>query len=155
MASPVIDLAISLISDLQTQTGLTFTRRIAPYLKREDITGGKWIVIVAGDEQETAGRHIDRSTLTVDVAYQEPLPEKTDAQPNPLENLSWFDVTMAKVEDVKNLFRGNGPLRDAAYDGLVFFRMINTPIYRPDLHVDYQIFTSVVRLEFVGEIASS
>jgi hypothetical protein len=88
------------------------------------------------------------------VAYQEPLPDKTDAQPNPLENMVWFDATMAEVEPVKNLYRGGGPLRDTVYDGLQFARMLNTPIYRPDLHIDHQIFTSVVRLEFVGEIPS-
>jgi hypothetical protein len=59
VAAPIIELAKSLIIDLADETGYTFERRVAPYLKREQVIGGKWIVIAAGDEQEMAGRHGD------------------------------------------------------------------------------------------------
>lgn len=153
MAAPVISIADDLVTKLAVATGYTFERRSAPYLSREDVVGGKWFVVPAGDEQVIKARNVDRSTLTIDVAYQEPLPEKSDAYPDPIENLVWFDAVMAKVEDVKNLFRGNGDLRDTRFaTHFDFFTMTNTPIYRPDLMTDYQIFTAVIRLEFVGEI---
>lgn len=156
MAAPIVELADDLVSKLATATGYTFARRMGPYLQRDDLDdGGRWIVVAAGDEQTAKARQVDRSTLIVDVAYQEALPESTDAAPNPLENLSWLDARMERVENVKNAFRGEGSLRDADWPGdLVFVRMTNSPIYRPDILTDYQIFTAVIRLEFVGELES-
>ena len=155
MAAPVITLTDDLIAKLETETGYTFTRRISPYLKREQITGGKWIAVATGDEQVIKAREVDRSTLTIDIAYQEPLPDKTDDEPDPLENATWFDAVMAKIETVKNAFRGDGNLRqDSFAGGFQFSTMTNTPIYRPDLMMDFQIFTAVIRFEFVGEITA-
>lgn len=156
MAAPVLTLTDDLISKLATATGYTFTRRVSPFLKREQIVGGKWIAIAAGDEQAIRAREVDRTTLTIDIAYQEPLPDKTDAQPDPLENKTWFDAAMAKLENVKNQFRGDGDLRQASFaGGFQFATMTNTPIYRPDLMMDFQIFTAVIRFEFTGEITAT
>lgn len=155
MAAPIITLAAELKTQLESAIGGTFERRNAPYFRRDDIEDGKWIIVAAGDEQTIRSRIADRSTLTIDIAYQEALPDKTDANPDPTENHTWFDDKMAKVEAVKNLFRagGNGPLRDYQWgNGLYFQTMTNSPIYRPDMMQDYQIFTSVIRLTFVGEI---
>lgn len=158
MAAPVITLADDLVTNLNTQlSGYNFERRVGPYLKKSEIASGKWIVVPAGDEQEIRARQVDRSTLTVDVAYQEPLPDTTDAQPNPIENLPWFDANMAKIDAVKALFRGEGAFRNMAFDPngeFILQSMTNTPIYRPDLMQDHQIFTAVIRLEFAGEITS-
>lgn len=156
MAAPVITLADDLVSKLNTQTGYTFERRQAPYLNRSLLTSGKWIVVPAGDSQEIGARKVDKTTLTVDVGYQEALPAKTDAEPDPIENQTFFDDRMSKLEVVKALFRGEGALRNADFNpssSFVFQSMNNTPIYRPDLMNDHQIFTAVIRLEFLGEIA--
>ena len=156
MPAPVLTLTDDLISKLATATGYTFTRRISPFLKREQIIGGKWIAIAAGDEQAIEAREVDRTTLTIDIAYQEPLPDKSDLQPDPLENKTWFDAVMAKIENVKNQFRGDGDLRQTAYaGGFQFSTMTNTPIYHPDLMMDFQIFTAVIRFEFTGEITAT
>ena len=73
-----------------------------------------------------------------------------------MENKTWFDAVMAKLEEIKNLFRGDGDLRQATFaDGFQFSTMTNTPIYRPDLIQDFQIFTAVMRFEFVGEVTST
>ena len=83
------------------------------------------------------------------------MPDKTDDEPDPLENATWFDAVMAKIETVKNAFRGDGNLRqDTFAGGFQFSTMTNTPIYRPDLMMDFQIFTAVIRFEFVGEITA-
>lgn len=159
MAAPVITLADDLLAALNddNNTPYTFERRVGPYLKKEDVAAGKWIVVPAGDVGTIRAREVDRSVLTIDVGYQEALPEKSTAQPNPLENLPWFDERMARLEVVKALFRGQGDLRNAKFDPdaeFVFQSMENSPIYRPDLMQDYQIFTAVIRLEFAGEITS-
>ena len=156
MAAPAITLTDDLITELETATGYTFTRRISPYLKREDIAGGKWLAVATGDEQAIKAREVDRTTLTIDIAYQEPLPDKTDDEPDPMENKTWFDAVMAKLEEIKNLFRGDGDLRQATFaGGFQFSTMTNTPIYRPDLIQDFQIFTAVIRFEFVGEVTAT
>lgn len=157
MSAPTIELAKELITQLELHTEYDFERRVAPYLKRPDVVGGKWIVIASGDSQARRGRKVDLSTLTIDIAYQEALPDKTTANPNPLENLTWFDATMAKVESLKNLFRPGGELHEHVFatGDAIFQSMENAPLYRPDLHVDYQIFTSVVRLEFLAEIPAT
>ena len=166
MASPIITLADNLKTKLEANTSFTFTRRNAPYFKREDVEDGKWIIVAAGDEQAIRARNVDRSTLIVDVAYQETMPDKTDANPDPSENMTFFDNRMLLVEEVKNLFRGGGPLRNTTFDAgnlnalnqaipVYFQSMSNSPIYRPDMIRDYQIFTSVVRLEFAGELPYS
>jgi hypothetical protein len=155
VAVPVIELADDLVTKLGTETGETFERRVTAYFSRDDVSAGKWVVIPAGDETEIKGRMVDSSTLTVDVGYQEALPEKTSSERDPLNNKTWFDARMQKLEDVKDLFRGEGSLRRVAFapsSEFRFQRMSNTPIYRPDLMTDYQIFTAVVRLEFLGEI---
>lgn len=156
MGVPVIELADDLVTKLGTETGFTFERRVAPFFSKADVSGGKWIVLPAGDTQDVRGRKVDVSTLTVDVGYQEDLPDKTNDEPDPLNNKTWFDANMQKLEDVKDLFRGEGNLRLAKFapsDQFRFQSFTNTPIYRPDLMTDYQIFTAVIRLEFLGEIA--
>ena len=158
MAAPIITLVAELKTQLEFYVGGTFERRNAPYFKREQVTAGKWIIVPAADEQAIRSRAGDRSTLTIDVAYQQALPDKTDANPDPTENHSWFDARMATVEAVKNLFRGGGqgPLRNRVWTSSFYFQtMENAPIYRPDMIQDYQIFTSVIRLTFAGELAAS
>ena len=155
MGVPVIDLADDLVTKLGTETSHSFERRVAPYFSKDDVEGGKWIVIPAGDTQDIRARKVDVSTLTVDVGYQANLPDKTNAEPDPLNNTTWFDAEMQKLEDVKDLFRGEGSLRHEKFapsSKFYFQAMTNTPIYRPDLMTDYQIFTAVIRLEFLGEI---
>lgn len=156
MTVPVIALADDVAAKLATENGFTFERRVAPYLEREQVVEGKWIVIAAGDTQSIKARQVDGTTLTVDVAYQVAAPEVTDAEPDPIENADWFAAAMQLVETVKNCFRGEGELRDAAFaGGFAFATMTNNPIYRLDMLINYEIFTAVVRLEFVGEIEAT
>lgn len=152
MAAPILELADEVKSQLATATGYAFTRRNKPFVKRDDIVDGKWFVVPAGEETATAARQVDKSTLTVDVAYQRALPAPSTDNPDPAENQTWFDNEMAIVENVKNCFRPEGSLRDASFLEFKFLRMTNTPIYRPEHLHEYAIFTAVIRLEFVGEI---
>jgi hypothetical protein len=154
MAAPIIELADEVAEQLAAATGFAFERRVGPYLRREDLEAGRWIVVPAGESTVRKARYVDQATLTVDVAYQRALPDATDGQPDPVENLPWFDAVMADVEIVKSCWRPGGLLRELSLVGFDFSSMANTPIYTPQLLSDYQIFTSVVRLEFTGEIES-
>lgn len=158
MAAPIVELTNDVAAKLATATGFTFTRRISATFNKTELAGGKWSVLSAADIQASKAKQVDRSTLTVDVAYQEPLPEKTEAYPDPRENLEWFDSRMVLLETVKSLFRGGGALRNARYapgTAFAFQSMEHSPIYRPDLMNDESIFTSAIRLEFFGEIESA
>lgn len=153
MANPVITLADDLKTTLAAETGYTFERRVAPYWERKQVSVGKWVVIPATKETEIKARAVDRTRIAIDVAYQQALPESTDSQPDPIENHPWFDANMAKIETVEALFRPGGNLREHLFAlGFYFQSLENNPIYRPDLLQDYQIFTSVVRITFDGEI---
>ena len=152
---PCTELSDEVAVQLNTATGYTFERRITAYYKRDDLVEGKWVVIAAGDAQSIRGRDVDRTTLIVDVGYQIALPESSEDYPDPVENRPFIDAQMLIVENVKNPFRGEGSLRHESFLGFSFSNMTNTPIYRPDLLIDKQIFTAVIRLEFVGEIEAN
>lgn len=152
MPTPIIELADEVAAQLTSASGYAFERRNGPYLKRDDLKTAKWLVVAAGDEDEVKGRGVNKTTLTVDVAYQIELPESTDQYPDPVENRPWFDTQMATVENIKSYFRPDGTLRDESFLGFYFSTMRNSPIYQRELLIDYQIFTAVIRLEFVGEV---
>ena len=155
MSSPVITLADDLVSRLGTATGYSFVRRNGPYLKASDVVDQCWLVVPASQTQAIVGRQVDRCVLGCDVALQIALPEPTDLEPSPMENQAWFDEQMDAIERVIRCFRQNGSLRNVEFAGGLFFQsMTNQPIYRPDLLIDQQMFISVVRLEFAGEIES-
>jgi hypothetical protein len=155
---PVFDLRDAVADQIAAAIGTPVEKRIVAYTKRADVRTGKWIATAAGEETIIVGRSVDESTLTIDVGYQIALPESTADYPDPMENTPWFAEQMAAVESVKLLFRGEtddheaGALRDADFSGMSFVRLTNGPIYRPDLLIDFQIFTSVIRLEFIGEV---
>ncbi|MGN6547721.1 MAG: hypothetical protein ACTHK7_21915 [Aureliella sp.] len=153
MAVPIIELADDVAGKLYTATGLPFPRRYAPYVDRASVKDGKWFVFAAGDESEPKGRRVDKETQTVDLVFQQSLPEGTDAYPNPIENRPWLDARMQDVESVKSLFRKGGSLRDADFLGLSFSSMQNTPLFLPELLQDLSIFSTFVRLEFTGELS--
>lgn len=153
MTVPIIVLRDDVRTQIQNDAGITIENRRAPYLSAADVASGKWILVTAGDDQAIAGRQVDRTTLTIDLAWQIKLPDKSATVSNPLEDEDFFESQMQAVETVKNLFRGGGTLRDTRFSGgFDFLRFTNSPIYRPDMLIEHQIFTSVIRLEFLGEV---
>ena len=153
MPAPVIELRDAVADALNVALApSSFEKRWVAYLKRKDVEEGKWLVTPAGDDRITAAKAVVKSNLVVDVIWQISLPDSTDAAPDPLQNDAWFTAQMDRIETVKELFATDGDLRDEQFAGFDFFRLTNSPIYRPDLLTDYQIFTSVVRLEFLGEV---
>jgi hypothetical protein len=153
MTTPIIEVRNAVADALHAAfPAITFEKRFVGYLKRADVIEGKWLVTPAGDDRANAAKVVVKSTAFVDVIWQIALPESTDAFPDPLENTTWFDAQMQAVETVKELFATDGELRDVDFAGFQFLRLSNNPIYRPDLLTDYQIFTSVVRLELLGEV---
>ena len=151
--TPIIEVRNAVADALETALpAITFEKRFVGYLKRADVTIGKWLVTPAGDERKTAARDVVLSTAVVDVIWEIALPESTDTYPDPLGNTTWFDTQMQAVETVKDLFATDGQLRYSSFAGFGFVRLSNNPIYRPDLLTDYQIFTSIVRLELLGEV---
>ncbi len=153
MATPILDVRNAVADALHTALpSVDFEKRFVGYLTRADVLDGKWLVTPAGDDRANAARVVVKSTAIVDVNWQIALPESSDTYPDPLKNTPWFDEQMQTVETVKELFATDGELRDADFAGFRFLRLSNNPIYRPDLLTDYQIFTSVVRLELLGEV---
>jgi hypothetical protein len=153
MPAPVIALRDAVADALAAElTPATFEKRWVAYMKRADVAEGKWVVTPAGDDRTTAAKAVVKSNLVVDVIWQIALPDSTDTALDPLTNNAWFHEQMDRIETVKELFATDGDLRDEQFAGFDFLKLTNSPIYRPDLLTDYQIFTSVVRLEFLGEV---
>lgn len=151
MTAQVVTLATALITELAT-AGKTATRRYVPFFEANEVADGKWFVMAATEEVQKK-RAIDLETHAVDVAYQRALPGSQAGAENPLENNTFLDACMAEVETVKALFREGGSLsaKDIGSKKWVVVRMSNSPIYRPDLLLENQIFTSVIRLEFLAQ----
>jgi hypothetical protein len=86
--------------------------------------------------------------------YQRGLPDPTESQPDPFNNITWLDAESEKVQAMKNLFAagdelgGKGQLREMDFAGASFIRWTNNPLYRQDLLLNNSIYTSVLRCEF-------
>lgn len=147
---PAIDIAEALREAIETALSIYVVRRYSAYLDREDVKDGVYLIVAAGEDRD-AKRSIDLLTITVDVAYQIALPVPTEANPDPVNNLPWADEQLAKVDAIKNLFGPAGSLREMDFAGATYLRLANTPLYRPDVMRENEIFTSVIRFEFRTE----
>lgn len=147
MSVPVIDVAIALKAAIEGALSITVERRYSAYFDPGQVRDGKYLLVTSGEDTD-AKRGIDLLDLTVDVGYQIALPVPTESEPDPANNLTWADGQMAKVQAIKQLFRAGGSLRDSDFAGATYLRMTNSPIFRPEMLRDNQIFTSVLRLEF-------
>ncbi len=152
MTAPIITLTQALITAINNQ-GKNLVRRYVRFYVAKDLPAeGQWFAI-AVDEQLQKKRTTDIVKPMVDVAFQRPLPPASQANPDPTNNLTFLDACMDEVESVKALFREGGALAEAEIGGKwVLEAMDNSPIYRPDLLVENQIFTSVIRLTFLTEL---
>lgn len=147
---PIVELAKALKTELDSALTVSFVRSYIPFTNPEDCTNGLYL-IMANSEETTTKRRIDVLKPSIVLAYQRTLPESSNSYPDPLKNLPFFDECMEKVEDIKALFREGGSLNEKTISGCVFLQMSNSPIYRPDFILDYQIFTSEIRLDFISE----
>jgi hypothetical protein len=143
---PAIQVGEALATAISGALSITIERRYSPYYNRSDVSAGKYLYIASGEDRD-AKRGLDILELTVDVGYQIGLPEPTEAYPDPANNLPWADAQLAKVQAIKELFEDEGDLRDADFAGATYLRMTNTPLFRPELLRDNEIFTSVIRFE--------
>lgn len=153
MTAPIVALTTALITAINSAAGKTMVRRYVRFYAAKDLPdAGQWFAM-GTEEDFTKKRQTDIVKLSVDVGYQRPLPEATGPNPTPHDNLEFLDACMAEVETVKALFREGGALALAEIaNKWVFQSMSNSPIYRPELLVENQIFTSVTRLTFLTEL---
>lgn len=153
MTAPVVALTTALITAINSAGSKSVVRRYVRFYAAKDLPeAGQWFAI--GSEEDFAKkRRTDITKLSVDVGFQRPLPAASAGQPEPVNNLPFLDACMAEVESVKALFREGGALADAEIGNKwVFESMSHSPIYRSELLVENQIFTSVVRLTFLTEL---
>lgn len=149
MTAPIVSLASAVITAINNAASKSLVRRYVPFYKSSDVENGVWFVMAA-TEDTTKKRAVDINRLSVDVAYQKALPKSQQGAENPLENNAFLDACMNEVESVKALYREGGALADSALvNRWAFQGMSNNPIYRPDLMLENQIFTSVIRLDFL------
>lgn len=148
-----INVSESLRAAIATHLSVQVERRYTAYFDKQDVVAGKYLVV--GSAAELAGkRGVDHLDLSIDVGYQRALPEPSPDFPDPLNNVPWLDAEAAKVQAIKDLFAAEdelgteGPLRAMSFAGATYVRWTNNPLYRPDLLIGNQIFTSVIRFEF-------
>jgi hypothetical protein len=153
VAAHWIQVAEALRSAIATALGVTVERRYTAYFDKQDVEGGKYLVVGAATELE-GKRGVDQLTIAIDVGYQRALPAPTEAQPDPSNNIAWLDAESEKVQAIKNLFAagdelgGEGALRSMDFAGATYLRWTNSPLYRPDMLLNNSIYTSVIRCEF-------
>ena len=147
---PVVELAKALKTELDSALGVDFQRVYAPFMSAEDCATDTYL-IMANTEEISTKRRIDILKLSIVLAYQLKLPDASPDYRDPLKNTPFFDGCMEKVEDIKALFREGGALNEKSISNCVFQSISNSPIYRPDFVVDYQIFTSEIKLDFLSE----
>lgn len=152
MAAHWIEIAEALRAAVATALGVTVERRYTAYFDKEDVKDGKYLVV--GNAVELAGkRGIDHNDITIDIGYQRGLPDPTESQPDPTNNIAWLDAESEKVQALKDLFAagdelgGKGALREMNFAGANFVRWTNNPLYRQDLLLNNSIYTSVLRVE--------
>lgn len=145
--APAIQIAEALKAAIESALSIAVVRRYSAYFNRDEVKDGVYLIVAAGEDRD-AKRSIDWLTITVDVGFQIALPPPTEAEPDPANNLTWADAQLAKVNAIKALFAADGPLRQMDFAGATYLRLNNTPLYRPDLMRDNEIFTSIIRLEF-------
>lgn len=151
MTAPIVTLTQALITAINGQ-GKNLVRRYVRFYVASDLPAeGQWFA--AGvDEDYTKKRIVDIVKPSVDVAFQRPLPAASAAYPDPINNLPFLDQCMAEVETVKAMFREGGALAEKEIsEKWVFESMNNSPLYFPNLLVENQIFTSVIRMTFLTE----
>lgn len=151
MTAPIVTLTQALITAINGQ-GKNLVRRYVRFYVAKDLPAdGQWFA-VGVDEDFTKKRIVDFVKPTVDVAFQRPLPAASGQYPDPTNNLPFLDECMAEVETVKVMFRAGGVLAEKEIGGKwVMESMTNSPIYLPNLLLENQIFTSVIRLTFLTE----
>ena len=147
---PILVLRNAIAAELVARGKTTATARYVPYVKREQIKDGKWIVAIQ-DENNKNDRLVDNVTFVIDLVYQRALPDATQAMPDPLENNTFLDGCINEVGTVKTLFREGGALRGVQLGGCVQIGLPNQPLYQPDHLVNHLIFSAVVRVEFRQE----
>lgn len=153
MTAPIVALTTALITAINMAGSKSVVRRYVRFYAAKDLPdNGQWFAIGI-EEDFTKKRRTDIVKLSVDVGFQRGLPDASEDYPDPLTNLPFLDACMAEVESVKALFREGGALAEAEIGNKwVFESMSQSPIYRPELLVENQIFTSVIRLTFLTEL---
>lgn len=149
---PFIRLRNAVAEAVSDALSITVEPRISGYLRKDDVADGKWVCLASGDSREMIARRVQKTKLTIDVAWQIALPKSTTEYPDPLLNDPWFEQQLQKVEDVKALYGPHGVLFAEQLDGFRFISMPQMLPYSPTLLAENQILTSAVRLEYVGEI---
>ncbi len=84
-ATPIVELAKALKTRLDTELSVTFERAYVPFLNREDVEDGKYI-LMGSSEDTTTRRLVDTDKASIVVAYQKALPDSTTTYPDPLKN---------------------------------------------------------------------
>lgn len=140
---PLRDAIVQLLNDLYGNA----SARYSPVLERKQLIPAKWFVALQGDETRETNL-TDRRDLILDVVYQHGLPDPTDDEPIPLENLSWLDEQINTVDQFRSAFREEGSLRGEFIANCTCIELVDMALYLPNHLVDHSIFTSLTRLKF-------
>ncbi len=150
---PVIQLANALIALINGNLSPSpnLIRRYMPYYDAAQVKDGKWFVVVSADEAKQINK-VDSSKLSIDIGYQRGLPPTSKDYADPTENLPFLDACMEVVETMLVPFAEGGFVRDSSIANRWVLRDATRPLlYVPSMLLEYQIFTSVIKLEFFDE----
>lgn len=143
---PIIPLRSAIVG-LLIGMGKSASSRYSPVLERKQLIPAKWFVALQGDEIKETNL-TDRRDFIIDVVYQHGLPDPTDEDPIPLENLAWLDAQINEVDSFRALFREDGELRGVELANCVAIELVDMALYLPNHLIDHSIFTSLTRIKF-------
>lgn len=154
MTARIIALAEGLKDHLETQLGKTVYRRYVPYLTNKEVQlKEERISVFPSDDSNTlTSRTFDTNTFEIGVEVAQTLPESGDQNRiNPdadINQLDFLDARMQTIDDIKDLFRDEGPLREVYIGDCYYSGLEQAQLYSADALIQDRLFSSILRISF-------
>lgn len=153
---PIVALFKGLLNELKLALpALPFERRYMPYVEAKELDELKISVFLETTEDGKLGRtDVDTQSITFGVSVQQYVaaPSDTDDDGNPVlngvDNLSHSDAILNTVEQIKDLWRTGGALREKNIAGFSFKEMVHDPVYEPIHLMSIGVFTAIIDVTY-------
>lgn len=155
--SPLVTLFKELLVQINAELpDLGTKRRYMPYIKAEELGDDiKVSLFLETNEDGKLGRSdVDTHLVTFGISVQQlvarPSDDDADGQPvlDGVDNLAHGDAVLNIVEQIKDLWRTGGALRERDIANYSFKEMVHDPIYEPIHLMSIGVFTSIIDVTY-------
>lgn len=155
MASVFVELHKQLTSELKLALpDRDIKRRYMPLLSQADLETVKISVYQESYDRQEIGRSIDADIYSFGIAVQKAAEggAAIDGAGNPvlagIDNLEDGDAVMDLAEQIKDLWRSNGALRDKHLAGCRFVEFTHDPPYEPLHLLTMGVYSSIIDVSY-------